>query len=197
MLLQQMVNVLIAIAELYLTDLCFDEGAEVEAERQLAVAIDLAPQSPDAYQTLASVRLSQLRVDEAMQLLLKSTSLWLPAVEAEVEEQSAPRPPLESRMALAGMAIEAGDDSLAARVLHTVLEEDDTEHSPWYMLAMCHNNDGDFDGAAEYLERAAAAIQARQQNGARRDGDEDELAEIAQLITVVRAAAEKQQAEGE
>jgi len=56
------------IAEIYLTDLCFEPDAETlcESALQAAINLDTSTSSPDALQTFANLRLSQNRGNEAV-----------------------------------------------------------------------------------------------------------------------------------
>lgn len=54
-----------SVAEIFLTDLCFEECAEQNCEREVGLALQTDPQSLDGLQTLASLRLSQSRRAEA------------------------------------------------------------------------------------------------------------------------------------
>ena len=65
------------IAELYMTDLCYDDDAEAACEASVAKAmkvIDSSDGSPimDALQTMASLRISQSRGEEAIDLILET-----------------------------------------------------------------------------------------------------------------------------
>lgn len=63
-----------SVAELFLTDLCYEENAESECEEALKSALELDdPKSPpDALQAMANLRLSQKRGDEALELMLNA-----------------------------------------------------------------------------------------------------------------------------
>jgi len=63
-----------SVAELYLTDLCFEENAENDCESalQAALQLDESTSPPDAVQAMANLRLSQNRVDEAVGLIIES-----------------------------------------------------------------------------------------------------------------------------
>lgn len=58
-----------SVAELYLTDLCFEDNAETLTENAIANAFALIPDLVDAKQTLASIRLSQNRPKDASDLM--------------------------------------------------------------------------------------------------------------------------------
>jgi len=63
-----------SVAELYLTDLCFEENAEQNCESALEAALKLddPTSSPDAVQAMANLRLSQCRGFEAVAFMLEA-----------------------------------------------------------------------------------------------------------------------------
>jgi hypothetical protein len=63
-----------SIAELYLTDLCFDDSAEQNCESALEAALQLDDpnSSPDAVQAMANLRISQCRGLEAVTFVLEA-----------------------------------------------------------------------------------------------------------------------------
>jgi hypothetical protein len=65
-----------SVAELYLTDLCFEPNAEHECESSLKAALELdePTSSPDAVQAMANLRLSQKRGVEAVSYILEAYS---------------------------------------------------------------------------------------------------------------------------
>jgi hypothetical protein len=62
---QQLAAAYTSMAELYLTDLCFEDSAESSCEKHLQLALQCDPTSVDALQTLASLQLSQQKPHEA------------------------------------------------------------------------------------------------------------------------------------
>jgi hypothetical protein len=66
----------VSASEIFLTDCCFDDGAEQRAEQFIQLALNVAPQSFEPHQALASLRISQSRNDEALQSILHSYSIW-------------------------------------------------------------------------------------------------------------------------
>ena len=64
------------MAELYLTDLCFEENAETECESYVSLALKIndtdGEPMVDALQTAASLRLSQKRTTEAIGFILRA-----------------------------------------------------------------------------------------------------------------------------
>lgn len=71
---RQLCGAYCSVAELFLTDLCFDENAEQNCETALQAAMQLDdPQSsPDAVQAMANLRLSQNRGFEAVTFMMEA-----------------------------------------------------------------------------------------------------------------------------
>ena len=59
-LVNQITKGLVASAELYLTDLCYEDNAESECERLLNEALSMKPNGVEALQSFASMRISQV-----------------------------------------------------------------------------------------------------------------------------------------
>lgn len=66
--------------EIYMTDLSFQPDSEPHCERLISEALPLfrasGTKDPTTLQTLANIRISQCRVDEARPILLESLALW-------------------------------------------------------------------------------------------------------------------------
>jgi len=73
---RQLCGAYCSVAELYLTDLCFEPNAEKDCESALdaALLLDDPQSSPDAVQAMANLRLSQNRGLEAVTYILDSYS---------------------------------------------------------------------------------------------------------------------------
>jgi len=84
---RQLCSAYCSISELYLTDLCEEPDAETSCEAALKAAVEIdesvqieigpheseiGPSPPDALQTMANLRLSQSRVSEALDCILKT-----------------------------------------------------------------------------------------------------------------------------
>jgi tetratricopeptide (TPR) repeat protein len=95
-------------------------------------AMGVAPNSPETLQTVASVRISQLKHDEAQQYLSKSLDLWrdLPPENLQV-------PDFSTRISLARLLMEAEMEDEAIRVLERLIQEDDTSVEAWYLGGWC------------------------------------------------------------
>lgn len=81
---QQLCGAYCSVAELYLTDLCYEPNAENACEEslQLALQLDDPKSSPDALQAMANLRLSQKRNEEALNLVLNAYKRVREACEA-------------------------------------------------------------------------------------------------------------------
>lgn len=75
-----------SIAELYLTDLCFEDDAEARCQAALDEALAMDQGSPEVTQSLANLRLSQQKGEEAAVLMLE-TYRRLKACYQEDEEE--------------------------------------------------------------------------------------------------------------
>lgn len=66
---KQIAKAYCSIAELYLTDLCFEENAEQICEEAVTSCLNMDPASLDGTQTLANLRISQSRKKDAASLI--------------------------------------------------------------------------------------------------------------------------------
>jgi tetratricopeptide (TPR) repeat protein len=66
---KQIAKAYCSIAELYLTDLCFEENAEQICEEAVASCLQMDPTSLDGSQTMANLRISQSRKKDAAGLI--------------------------------------------------------------------------------------------------------------------------------
>ncbi|KAK7500735.1 hypothetical protein BaRGS_00007979 [Batillaria attramentaria] len=148
-----------SVAEIYLTDLCFEEGAEQKCEESVENAVKSDPNNPEAHQLKASFLLSKERTEEAKEAIKNSVSLWLPQLQAQeegtVDDENFD--PVEAcplsyptRMQAAKILVEVGEYETAGEVLELLLDEDEDIPDVWYML-----------GWANYLQGADYAANAR------------------------------------
>ena len=75
------------IAEIYLTDECFDDEADVKCKQCLDSAMDTDPNYPECHHLLASFWLSKEEPEKAKEAMDKGISFWLPQWK-EVMEKS-------------------------------------------------------------------------------------------------------------
>ncbi|KAL8992397.1 MAG: hypothetical protein Q9188_007597 [Gyalolechia gomerana] len=123
---------LCGVVEIYMTDLSWESDAELRCESLVTEAMLVAPDSPEALQTLANVRISQTRLEEARKALADSIDLWkdLPAGDEVVPE-------FPARISLSRLLMEAEMEDEALEVLERLVEEDDTSVEAWYLGGWC------------------------------------------------------------
>ncbi|KAI2616409.1 TPR domain-containing protein [Hypomontagnella submonticulosa] len=119
---------LCSVAEVYMTDLSWEEDAEQRCENLVTEATMVAPDFAETWQTLANVRISQERFDDAKAALTRSLELWkdLPPEDPSV-------PDFPSRVALARLLMEVEMEQEAIEVLERLVSEDDQSVEVWYL----------------------------------------------------------------
>jgi tetratricopeptide (TPR) repeat protein len=119
---------LCGVVEVYMTDLSWEEDAEQKCEALVTEATMVAPEVAEPWQTLASVRISQLRAEDAKAALKRSLDLWkdLPPEDEKV-------PDFPTRVSLARLLMEAEMEEEAIEVLERLVSEDDTSVEVWYL----------------------------------------------------------------
>ncbi|XP_003728431.2 probable assembly chaperone of rpl4 [Strongylocentrotus purpuratus] len=137
-----------SIAEIFLTDACFEEDSDERCKAAIDQAVNEDPHSPEAHQLLASYWLSKDNKQEAIASMKKSLSLWQ-YLEGDGEGGGSnddiivePILSYENRIGAAKilMELEMWDES--ENVLHTLLEEDDEVVQVWYMLGLVQHERG-------------------------------------------------------
>ncbi|KKY32285.1 putative tpr domain-containing protein [Diaporthe ampelina] len=124
---------LCAVAEVYMTDLSWEEDAEARCEALITEATMLAPELPDAWQTVANVRVSQSRRDDAVAALERSMALW-----TDLEPEDPGVPPFPSRVSLTRLLIECDLQQKAVDVCERLVSDDDGSVEAWYLGGMAH-----------------------------------------------------------
>ncbi|KAG5940174.1 hypothetical protein E4U53_007662 [Claviceps sorghi] len=129
---QKLGGVLCAVAEVYMTDLSWEEDAEQRCETLITEAMMIAPNSPETWQTVANVRISQERRDEAKKALRTSLELWqdLPPAHPDV-------PAFPTRVGLARLLLETEMEEEALGVLERLVSDDDQSVEAWYLGGWC------------------------------------------------------------
>ncbi|KAI2466374.1 TPR-like protein [Annulohypoxylon bovei var. microspora] len=119
---------LCSVAEVYMTDLSWETDAEQRCEALVTEATLVAPDFAETWQTLANVRISQERVDDAKAALTRSLELWkdLPPEDPSV-------PDFPSRVGLARLLMEVDMEQEAIEVLERLVGEDDQSVEVWYL----------------------------------------------------------------
>ncbi|KAI1814733.1 TPR domain-containing protein [Poronia punctata] len=119
---------LCSVTEVYMTDLSWEEDAEQRCEALTTEATMVAPDFAETWQTLANVRISQSRFDDAKAALSRSLELWKDLVP---EDPAVPDFP--SRVALARLLMEVEMEQEAIEVLERLVGEDDQSVEVWYL----------------------------------------------------------------
>ncbi|KIM33223.1 hypothetical protein M408DRAFT_326009 [Serendipita vermifera MAFF 305830] len=129
---QTIAKALVAMTEIWLTDLCMEEEAETSCESLLNLALQADPRSSEVLQSMASVRMSQQRPDEARSYVEQAWGLWkdLPSGDASL-------PPIPTRLSLTRLFLELSMYKEAMIVLNGVIEVDDQEVEAWYLEGWC------------------------------------------------------------
>ncbi|KAI1001305.1 hypothetical protein K3495_g6893 [Podosphaera aphanis] len=119
---------LCSMTEVFMTDLSWEDDAEQKCEALVTEATMVSPSFAEPWQTLANVRLSQQRIDDAKAALNRSLDVWkeLPPEHPNVPEYS-------TRVSLARLLMEADMDTEAIDVLERLVCEDDNSVEVWYL----------------------------------------------------------------
>ncbi|PYH99116.1 hypothetical protein BO71DRAFT_369867 [Aspergillus ellipticus CBS 707.79] len=128
----KMANALCGVAEIYMTDLSWEEDAESRCESLITEALLVAPNAPEVLQTLASIRISQLRTEEAQTALLRSLALW-----KDLPPEDPTIPDFATRISLSRLLMEVSKELEALEVLERLILEDDQSVEAWYLGGWC------------------------------------------------------------
>lgn len=148
-------NALCGIAEIYMTDLSWEEDAEPRCEAAVTEALLVAPNNPEPLQTLASIRISQVRVDDAKAALSRSLGLW-----KDLEPNDPRIPDYSTRISLSRLLMEAEMEEEAIEVLERLVGENDSSVEAWYLGGWCLHLLGEKQKAGEQTETARALCRA-------------------------------------
>ena len=136
---EKLAGALCSMVEIFMTDLSFEEDAEEHAEILIAEALPLWEASessdPTVLQTLASIRISQLRLLEAREALKASLDLW--NNESLDSEEDTSMPDFATRISLSRLLMEAGMEKESMGVLERLVAEDDHSVEAWYLGGWC------------------------------------------------------------
>lgn len=132
----KLADALAAITEVYMTDLSWEADAEQRCESYITEAVAICPDqlSAGVLQTLASVRISQERLDDARQALKRSMEIWKD-IPFEVESES--RPDFATRISLSRLLMEVEAEAEAFDVVQGLIREDDQSVESWYLGGWC------------------------------------------------------------
>ncbi|KAJ3315235.1 hypothetical protein HDV04_003628 [Boothiomyces sp. JEL0838] len=130
--------------------------AESKCEEYMKNAIQNDPKNPECYSTLASVRLSQCRDEDAKQFLEQSMDLWYKEPEEDKVTAVDPSWPIyPSRIALSKFLMEVGLFERALAVLETCQAENDEDPESWYLFGFCYLKMSELEPDNEILKQDA------------------------------------------
>ncbi|KAL0211714.1 hypothetical protein RCL1_005340 [Eukaryota sp. TZLM3-RCL] len=140
-----LVSAYLAIAELYLTDLCFEENAENECEKYLTLAQQLDPNNPEVYLSLCSFRLSQKNEEDARNCLTRFDQIC--ALDpSEIDPNS--------KLNAAKLHLELNNTELAMEYSDQILELDDSNIDALIVCTTALAKEEDYEEAKNILEKA-------------------------------------------
>lgn len=159
-----------AIAELYLTDLCFDEAAEEKCKDFVNKAIAADAENAEAFQLKANFLMSKDEKEEARECIKKSVSMWLPKLQAvdsgtiaddDFDPVEVCPVPFSTRVQCGKILTELGEYELATDVLETLLDEDDEVPDVWYLLGWANYLQGAeyYSNSRHYLQKGKEVYQ--------------------------------------
>lgn len=93
----------------------------------------MAPDSPECLQTLASVRISQLKTDDARAALRRSLDIWKDLAPEDIHV-----PDFPTRISLSRLLMEVQMEHEALEVLERLVLEDDQSVEALYLGGWCH-----------------------------------------------------------
>lgn len=132
---RKLANALCGIVEVYMTDLSWEDDAEARCETLITQAMAAEDEtSPEILQTLASVRLSQEKKEDAQAALKRSMGVW-----KDLDPEDPAVPDFATRISLARLLMEAKLESNAMDVLERLVLEDDQSVEAWYLGGWCQH----------------------------------------------------------
>jgi tetratricopeptide (TPR) repeat protein len=176
---KQLAKALCSMAELYLTDLCYDDGAEQQCENLINEALTYDPNSLDAQNAQASLRISQSRIYEACDIIEKVFSVIkaqreavaqitiVDDLQAGIDTSDVPIP--ELCIASAKILLECATArpqlaGCASELIVSLLEDDHDNVELWYLAGIAEmGNEADpstcdLEEASYYFNQAKTMI---------------------------------------
>uniref|UniRef100_A0A8C5QVD5 Uncharacterized protein n=1 Tax=Leptobrachium leishanense TaxID=445787 RepID=A0A8C5QVD5_9ANUR len=75
-----------SVAEIYLTDLCMEEGAGDKCKEAIQKALEYDPNSAEALQLMANYLFSMEQIQDGKEYLMKCVERWLPSLQKKTED---------------------------------------------------------------------------------------------------------------
>ncbi len=129
---RKLATALCGVVEVYMTDLSWESDAEQMCEALVTEATMVGSEFAEPWQTLASVRISQEKIEDAQAALKRSLDVWK---DEDLESEKVPDFP--TRVSLARLLMEAGMEEAAIEILERLVGEDDQSVEVWYLGGWC------------------------------------------------------------
>jgi len=148
-----------SLAEVYLTDACYNSEAEQECQQALDNALQHTPNSPEVFYLLASFRVSQQRNEEALEAVTRAYSFWK-NVPSDSDSSSTPfkdpeyLPPYQLRFNTAKLFVELGKYQTAIEIFEALVAEEDCIAEVWHSLGLAYQGINDLHATHECLSTA-------------------------------------------
>lgn len=175
--LSQISNGLLAMIEIWMTDLCMEPEAEKQCEGLISEASICTPNSPEVQSVLGSIRISQLRNDDAKQALTLSWNLYKKMINEKLIEYAQ----LPQLIRLAQSMLELRLLEQVVEITEALVLLDDEIPDTYYLSALAHQLLGDTCKDEEKIAHHEQAIEACELAEKLQDVDE-EILEACQQI---------------
>lgn len=110
----------------------WEEDAESRCEALITEALMANPNAPEVLQTLASIRISQERMDDARAALSRSLDIW-----KDLAPEDPTVPEFAIRISLSRLLMEVAMEFEALAVIERLILEDDQSVEAWYLGGWC------------------------------------------------------------
>ena len=171
-----------------LTECSFEDDAESHCEALIsrAMLVSSTPHVP-TLQTLASIRLSQSRIDDAQAALTRSLELWMHLPPEHVDV-----PDFATRISLTRLLMEAELEDMALEVVERLVGEDDQSIEAWYLGGWCqYLISADHDEAAEGKDKKSHGDDSEDDKRALRLSSREWLRNCMKLYTLLEYEDER------
>eukprot|EP01059_Diplonema_ambulator_P008956 TRINITY_DN18729_c0_g1_i1.p1 TRINITY_DN18729_c0_g1~~TRINITY_DN18729_c0_g1_i1.p1 ORF type:complete len:376 (+),score=105.30 TRINITY_DN18729_c0_g1_i1:50-1129(+) len=170
-----------AVAELWTTDLCMEEGAEHQCKAALDYAALHSPNNIEVHYLYAQLHLRLNNIPGCKESLMKTLKLL------EVLPESR-HPPTDVKIEIGKLLMQVGEWEEAYQLLKSLLVEDDHNGYLWYLMGETLKSMGKLRRSHRHLHRArgiAARLAASEPNNTDDDGPAATLAKIDELLKEV------------
>ncbi|CAI5733017.1 unnamed protein product [Peronospora destructor] len=179
---KQICDALCSLGELYMTDLCDHQEAEIRCEKYFQEAMTLEVKLPEPTQALANLRLVQQNKDAADELLDETYR----RLNENCTEESLPS--LEFRTATGKMLIEVERYEQACDVLEGVMQEDDENAELWFLVGTCYRAMDDLPNALEFFEKCHTMLNELKKDLRDKFYLQDQLESVVETIAELKTS---------